>query len=76
MSSVPGSPGLVPPAYGDRSLADVVPSVARALGVALDGHPAGFELPPAPTEVLFGTLSVTGGIADAYAALKAAAGLN
>lgn len=41
------------PAYGDRSLADVVPSVARALGVTLDGHSAGLELPPAPSYVMF-----------------------
>jgi hypothetical protein len=45
--------GFTPPAYGDRSLADVIPSVARALGVALDGHPAGLELPPAPSYVVF-----------------------
>ena len=35
------------PAYGDRSLADVVPAVARALGADLDGHPGGLDLPPA-----------------------------
>ncbi len=44
---------LTPPAYGDRSLADVVPSVARALGVPLDGHPSGLELPSAPSYVVF-----------------------
>lgn len=44
---------FTPPAYGDRSLADVIPSVARALGVALDGHPVGLELPPAPSYVVF-----------------------
>jgi hypothetical protein len=44
---------FTPPAYGDRSLADVVPSVARALGVPLDGHPVGLELPPAPSYVVF-----------------------
>ena len=44
---------LTPPAYGDRSLADVVPSVARALGVPLEGHPAGLELPTAPSYVVF-----------------------
>ena len=41
------------PAYGERSLADVIPAVARALGTALDGHPAGLELPPAPSYVVF-----------------------
>ena len=44
---------FTPPAYGDRSLADVIPSVARALGVRLEGHPAGLELPPAPSYVVF-----------------------
>ena len=45
---------FTPPAYGDRSLADVVPSVARALGTPLDGHPVGgLELPPAPSYVVF-----------------------
>ncbi|WP_439939447.1 alkaline phosphatase family protein [Nocardia sp. N13] len=51
---VPSAPDtFTPPAYGDRSLADVVPSVARALGAELDGHPAGLELPPAPSYVVF-----------------------
>ncbi|WP_210652125.1 alkaline phosphatase family protein [Nocardioides sp. SYSU D00065] len=53
MTTAPDRPGFTPPAYGDRSLADVVPSVARALGVALDAHPDGLELPPAPSYVLF-----------------------
>jgi hypothetical protein len=47
------SVAFTPPAYGDRSLADVVPSVGRALGVPLDGHPAGLDLPPAPSYVVF-----------------------
>ncbi len=38
------------PAYGDRSLADVVPAVARALGVP--GRPSGLELPEAPAYVV------------------------
>ena len=53
MTAGTSSGPFTPPAYGDRSLADVVPSVARALGVELDGHPAGLELPPAPSYVLF-----------------------
>ena len=53
MISAPAEPALTPPAYGDRSLADVVPSVARALGVELPGHPAGLVLPRAPSYVLF-----------------------
>jgi hypothetical protein len=48
-----GAADFTAPAYGERSLADVVPSVARALGVALDGHPAGLELAPAPAYVVF-----------------------
>jgi hypothetical protein len=48
-----GPDGFTPPAYGDRSLADVVPSVARALGVPLPGRAAGIELPTAPSYVVF-----------------------
>ena len=46
-------PGFTLPAYGDRSLADVVPAVARALGTPLEGHDGGFELPTAPSYVVF-----------------------
>lgn len=53
MSSAHLSDPFTPPAYGDCSLADVIPSVARALGVGLEGHPAGLELPPAPSYVVF-----------------------
>ncbi|MEX0427738.1 alkaline phosphatase family protein [Nocardioides sp. DS6] len=51
--------GFVPPAYGERSLGDVVPAIARALGRPLPGTPAdpepptGPELPPAASYVLF-----------------------
>lgn len=45
--------GLTAPAYGSRSLADVVPSVARALGSPLEGYPVGLELPDAPSYVVF-----------------------
>jgi hypothetical protein len=53
--------GFVPPAYGSRSLADVLPAVARALGVGstLDGEPGragdvpALELPEARRYVLF-----------------------
>ncbi|TIC85402.1 alkaline phosphatase family protein [Nocardioides sp. GY 10127] len=43
------------PAYGSRSLSDVVPAVARALGTPLDGFPAagGLELEAAPAFVVF-----------------------
>jgi hypothetical protein len=48
-----GASAFTAPAYGDRSLSDVVPSVARALGARLDGHPVGLDLPPAPAYVVF-----------------------
>ena len=41
------------PAYGDRSLGDVVPAVAAALGLAIDGRPTGLLLPDAPAYVVF-----------------------
>ncbi|CAM3595398.1 alkaline phosphatase family protein [Nocardioides zeicaulis] len=53
MTSTPDAAGLTAPAYGDRSLADVLPSVARALGSPLEGHPVGLDLPPAPSYVVF-----------------------
>jgi hypothetical protein len=45
--------GLVEPAYGRRSLADVLPAVARALGAAAGTPPSGLELPDAPSYVVF-----------------------
>ncbi|HEX3930554.1 MAG TPA: nucleotide pyrophosphatase/phosphodiesterase family protein [Nocardioides sp.] len=47
--------GFLEPAYGDRSLADVLPSVAAALGVAVPGwtEAAPLALPPAPAYVVF-----------------------
>jgi len=50
--SDPGT-GFTEPAYGQRSLADVLPAVGRALGVSLDGHAEVLELPPAPSYVVF-----------------------
>lgn len=45
---------FVEPAYARRSLADVVPSIATALGLPLEpGTPAAITLPPAPSYVLF-----------------------
>lgn len=41
------------PAYGDRSLGDVVPAVAAALGLPVDGAPSGLLLPDAPAYVVF-----------------------
>ena len=45
--------GFTAPDYGGRSLADVVPSVAGALGLVLPDRPATIELPSAPAYVLF-----------------------
>lgn len=47
---------FVSPAYGERSLADVLPAVARALGLGPEvlGHaPSGLVLPDAPSYVVF-----------------------
>jgi hypothetical protein len=45
---------FVEPAYHQRSLGDVVPAVAVALGTPLDGEqPSGLQLPPAPAYVVF-----------------------
>ncbi|MEO5853165.1 MAG: nucleotide pyrophosphatase/phosphodiesterase family protein [Nocardioides sp.] len=51
-----GADGFVQPAYGQRSLGDVVPAVARALGVVPDLWPeraGGLVLPDAPAYVVF-----------------------
>ena len=59
-----GIRGFVEPAYGRRSLGDVLPAVAAALG-ADAGFPAvGLELPPAPSYVVMlvdGSSSPTAG---------------
>jgi len=59
VSAVPGPSGagqdFVEPAYGSRSLGDVVPAVARALGVGRDvvpDLPTGLLLPDAPSYVV------------------------
>lgn len=44
---------FVEPAYGQRSLADVVPAVARALGAPLAPEGPILELPEAPSYVVF-----------------------
>jgi len=48
-----GDTAFVEPAYRSRSLADVVPAVAAALGHPLGERPAGLVLPPAPSYVVF-----------------------
>lgn len=45
--------GFVEPAYGQRSLGDVVPAVAAALGVPGACGPVGLELPGAASYVVF-----------------------
>ena len=50
--TVPGVP-LTEPAYGARSLSDVVPAIARALGSPFEGESSDLELPEAPSYVLF-----------------------
>ncbi len=52
--TVPEAP-FVEPGYGDRSLGDVVPAVARAIGVPVDDEAVGtgWALPPAAAYVLF-----------------------
>ena len=47
MTAAPPAAGFVEPAYGDRSLGDVLPAVARALGVDLGSAPTGLQLPEA-----------------------------
>ena len=41
------------PAYGERSLGDVVPAVAAALGLPVGDAPSGLTLPDAPAYVVF-----------------------
>jgi hypothetical protein len=53
MSGPAGGAKFVEPSYEDRSLGDVLPAVARALGVDAGLPPTGFELPEAPSYVVF-----------------------
>jgi hypothetical protein len=45
--------GFLEPAYGQRSLGDVVPAVAAALGVPAAAEPTGLVLPDAASYVVF-----------------------
>lgn len=49
----PAAAAFCEPAYGDRSLGDVVPAVAAALGSPLGPPPTGLHLPDAPAYVVF-----------------------
>ncbi|MGI8901935.1 MAG: alkaline phosphatase family protein [Nocardioides sp.] len=44
---------LIRPTYGDRSIGDVLPAVARALGIDAGLPETNLELPPAPSYVVF-----------------------
>ena len=44
--------GFLEPAYGDRSLGDVVPAVGAALGLSVTDAPLGLVLPEAPAYVV------------------------
>lgn len=48
-----GAGGFVEPAYHQRSLGDVVPAVAAALGVSMGDEPSDLLLPGAPSYVVF-----------------------
>jgi hypothetical protein len=45
-------PGFVEPDYAGRSLGDVLPAVAQALGVPVGFHESSLSLPPAPAYVV------------------------
>ncbi|HEY0903153.1 MAG TPA: nucleotide pyrophosphatase/phosphodiesterase family protein [Marmoricola sp.] len=47
------APEFREPSYGDRSLGDVLPAVATALGVDVGFHDTTLELPPAKSYVVF-----------------------
>ena len=53
MSALQPVAGFCEPAYGDRSLGDVVPAVAAALGHRLGDPPTGLELPGSGAYVVF-----------------------
>lgn len=53
MTSSGTAGGFVEPAYGSRSLADVIPAVAAALGHPLGDPPTDLALPAAPAYVVF-----------------------
>ncbi|HWJ81144.1 MAG TPA: alkaline phosphatase family protein [Nocardioides sp.] len=53
MSAVEEARAFCEPAYGDRSLGDVVPAVAAALGNPLGAPPSGLVLPDASSYVVF-----------------------
>ena len=53
MTTPPVDVGFVEPAYGSRSLADVVPAIAAALGHPLGDPPTDLTLPGASSYVVF-----------------------
>ncbi|MBA2464578.1 MAG: hypothetical protein H0V42_06340, partial [Nocardioidaceae bacterium] len=48
-----GAGELIRPTYGDRSIGDVLPAVARALGIDAGLPETNLALPPAPSYVVF-----------------------
>jgi hypothetical protein len=46
-------PAFIEPAYGGRTLGDILPAVATALGVDVGFHATTLVLPPAPRYVIF-----------------------
>ncbi|WP_121252759.1 alkaline phosphatase family protein [Nocardioides ferulae] len=53
MSAPVEAAGFLEPAYGERSLGDVVPGVAAALGAPMGPRPSGLLLPDAAAYVVF-----------------------
>ena len=53
MSTRRADDAFVEPVYGGRTLGDVLPAVARALGVDVGFHATSLELPPARRYVIF-----------------------
>ncbi len=52
MAGTQVEPGFVEPDYAGRSLGDVLPAVAQALGVPVGFHESSLVLPPAPAYVV------------------------
>ena len=51
--TAPDATGFLAPAYGERSLGDLVPAVARALGLSIPDAATQLVLPEAPAYVVF-----------------------
>lgn len=60
-------PGFVEPSYGGRSLGDILPAVATALGVDVGFHDTSLVLPPAHRYVIFLVDGLGHRLVDAHA---------